>query len=53
MNPDRFTVFERWFWLTLVLLTFAWAVYALATQPCPRPTERIEGAAPQAEGDAP
>jgi hypothetical protein len=44
MNSDRFTVFERWFWGTMLVLSFAAAVYALATAPGPRPMEQIEDA---------
>jgi hypothetical protein len=47
MNSDRFTVFERWFWGTLVLFTSAWMVSSVATAPGPRPMERIEDAREQ------
>ena len=38
-TSDRFTVFERWFWGTMLALSFTALVYALATDPGPRPTE--------------
>jgi hypothetical protein len=47
MNDDRFTVFERWSWGPMLVLSFAEAVYALATAPGPCPTERIEDAREQ------
>jgi hypothetical protein len=42
MNSDRFTVFERWFWGAMLVLSFAAAVYTLVTAPGPRPMDRIE-----------
>lgn len=50
MNPLNH-ISERWFWGALYVLMFVWVAYLLATDPGPRPTERVEESA--REPDAP
>ena len=45
MNPLNY-ISERWFWVALYALLLAWVVYLYATDPGPRPTERIENPEP-------